>query len=80
MGWVVMSERELGRIEVLSRVVECRMSVAHAAEILGLRPRQVQRLLKTFRQTAHRRCGTSRAAGDRITDLPPPWWTPLVRS
>ena len=49
MGWVVMSERELGRIEVLSRVVENRISVTHAAEVLGLSSRQVQRLLRTFR-------------------------------
>jgi hypothetical protein len=38
MGWVVMSERELSRIEVLSRVVESRMGVTHAAEVLGLSP------------------------------------------
>ena len=39
MGWVLMSERELRRIEALSRVVEGRLSVAHAAEVLGLSPR-----------------------------------------
>ena len=50
MGWVLMSERELRRIEVLSRVVEGRLSVTHAAEVLGLSPRQVQRLLRTFRE------------------------------
>ncbi|TNC58980.1 ISNCY family transposase [Rubellimicrobium roseum] len=50
MGWVLMSERELRRIEVLSRVVEGRLSVAHAAEVLGLSPRQVQRLLRVFRE------------------------------
>ncbi len=49
MGWVVMSERELSRIEVLSRVVESRMGVTHAAEVLGLSPHQVQRPLRTFR-------------------------------
>ena len=38
MGWVPMSERELRRIEVLSRVVEGRFSVAHAAQVLDLRP------------------------------------------
>lgn len=50
MGWVVMSERELRRIEVLSRVVQGRLSVTHAAEVLGVSPRQVQRLLRTFRE------------------------------
>ncbi|TNC51161.1 ISNCY family transposase [Rubellimicrobium rubrum] len=48
MGWVLMSERELPRIEVLSCVVEGRLSVARAADLLGLSPRQVQRLLRTF--------------------------------
>jgi transposase len=43
-----MSERELQRIEVLSRVVERRMSVTTAAHVLELTTRQVQRLLKTF--------------------------------
>ena len=50
MGRLVMSERELRRVEVLSRVVEGRLSVAHAAEVLGLSPRQVQRPLRTFRR------------------------------
>lgn len=49
MGWVVMSERELQRIDVLSRVVEGRLSVTQAASVMGLSPRQVQRLLRTFR-------------------------------
>lgn len=43
-----MSERELQRIEVLSRIVERRMSVTTAAHVLELTTRQVQRLLKTF--------------------------------
>ena len=30
MEWVVMSERELGRIEVLSRVVEDRLAASSA--------------------------------------------------
>ena len=50
MGWMLMSERELRRIEVLSCVVEGRLSVAHAADVLGLSARQVQRLLRTFRE------------------------------
>jgi hypothetical protein len=43
-----MSERELRRIEVLSRVIEQRMSVTAAAHVLELTTRQVQCLLKTF--------------------------------
>ena len=50
MGWVLMSERELGRIEVLSCVVEGRMSVAHVADVLGLSPRQLQLQLKKLRR------------------------------
>lgn len=50
MGWVLMSEREVHRIEVLSDVVGGRMSVSEAAAVLCLSERQVQRLLKTFRE------------------------------
>ena len=71
MGWVAMSERELGRIEVLSRVVEGCMSVAHAAEVLGLSPRQVQRLLRTFREDgapALRHKARGRPSNNRLRD------------
>jgi len=50
MGWVIMSERELNRVEVLSRVVDGRRTVAEAASILGMSKRQVQRLLVRFRR------------------------------
>ena len=50
MGWVLMSEREVHRIEVLSCVVERSMTVTHAAAVLCLSERQVQRLLKIFRE------------------------------
>lgn len=43
-----MSERELQRIEVLSKVLERRMTAVSAAHVLGLTTRQVQRLLKRF--------------------------------
>lgn len=48
MGWVVMSERELNRVEVLSQVSQGRMTAVNAANVLGLSRRQVHRLLKTF--------------------------------
>ena len=48
VGWVVMSERELNRIEVLSQVLQRRMTACSAATILGLSRRQVHRLLKVF--------------------------------
>jgi transposase len=44
-----MSARELNRIEVLSRVIQGRMTAVTAATVLDLSRRQVQRLLKTFR-------------------------------
>jgi transposase len=48
MGWVMMSERELNRVEVLSQVVQGQMSAVAAANVLGLSRRQVHRLLKRF--------------------------------
>jgi transposase len=50
MGWVLMSEREVHRVEVLSSVVAGGMSTSEAASILCLSGRQVQRLLRTFRE------------------------------
>ena len=48
MGWVMMSERELNRVEVLSQVVQGQMSAVTAADVLALSRRQVHRLLKRF--------------------------------
>lgn len=50
VGLVVMSERELNRIEVLSQVTQGRMTAVSAAHVLGLSRRQVHRLLKAFLQ------------------------------
>lgn len=50
MGWVMMSERELGRIEVLSRIVEGSMSAAAAASVLAVSTRQIRRMVKRFRE------------------------------
>ncbi len=46
MGWVVMSERELNRVEVLAQVDDGRLSVDNAANMLDLTRRQIFRLLK----------------------------------
>ncbi|WP_457092524.1 helix-turn-helix domain-containing protein, partial [Microvirga sp. P5_D2] len=46
MGLIAMSERDLQRIEVLSKVVERRMTIVSAAHSLALSPRQVRRLLE----------------------------------
>ena len=50
MGWVVMSERKVNRVEVLARVDDGRLSVDNAANMLGLTRRQIFRLLKRYRQ------------------------------
>nr|WP_235604695.1 helix-turn-helix domain-containing protein [Sulfitobacter sp. EhC04] len=50
MGWVVMSERELKRVEVLAQVDDGRLSVDNAANMLALTRRQIFRLLKLYRQ------------------------------
>jgi transposase len=49
MGWVMMSERELNRIEVLAQIDDGRLSVGAAANLLDLTERQIYRLLKTYR-------------------------------
>jgi transposase len=49
MGWVVMRERELARVEALSRVTAGAMGLASAAAVIGVSRRQAQRLLKRFR-------------------------------
>ncbi len=49
MGWVLMSERELYRIEVLAQIDDGRLTVENGANMLGLTRRQVFRLLKRYR-------------------------------
>ena len=49
MGWVMMSERELKRIEVLAKVDDGRLSVQNGANMLDITKRQMFRLLKTYR-------------------------------
>jgi predicted ArsR family transcriptional regulator len=45
---VIMSERELNRIELLSQVTRGQVTAVTAANVLGLSRRQVHRLLKDF--------------------------------
>ena len=49
MGWVLMSERELNRIEVLGQIEAGAMTVTDAAQVLNLSRRQVHRLLVRLR-------------------------------
>ncbi len=48
MVFLVMSEKELSRLEVLRDLASSRLTVAAAGEILGLERRQVQRLSKAY--------------------------------
>ncbi|ASP23286.1 winged helix-turn helix (plasmid) [Antarctobacter heliothermus] len=50
MGWVMMSKRELNRVEVLAQVDDGRLTVDNAVNMLDLTRRQVFRLLKRYRQ------------------------------
>ncbi|MGO8057953.1 ISNCY family transposase, partial [Rhizobium johnstonii] len=45
MGLIAMSERDLQRIEILSKVMAGRMTMVSAAHVLDLSTRQVRRLL-----------------------------------
>jgi hypothetical protein len=50
MGWVLMSERDVRRIEVLTEVFSGRRTVASAAVVLAITVRQVNRLLIRLRE------------------------------
>jgi predicted ArsR family transcriptional regulator len=49
MGLIAMSERDLQRIEVLSKVTAGRMTLVSSAHVLDLSERQVRRLLERMR-------------------------------
>ena len=61
VGWVLMSERELNRIEVLSQITQGRMTAVTAANVLGLSRRQVHRLLNVFQTDGAAAIGLARA-------------------
>ncbi len=66
-----MSERELQRVEVLSNVIDGRATVASAAIVLALSPRQVHRILKVFRRqgaAAIRHRARGRRSNNRISE------------
>jgi hypothetical protein len=50
MGWVLMSERDVKRIEVLTEVLSGKRTAASAAIVLAVTSRQVSRLLIRFRE------------------------------
>ena len=70
LGLVIMSERELNRIEVLSQVTRGVMTAVTAANVLGLSRRQVHRLLKDRKLIRHT------ARRDVILERSKDGWTP----
>jgi transposase len=66
-----MSERELQRVEVLSRVMDGTTCVTMAAAVLGLSARKLQRLLQRFRTegaAAIRHKARGRQSNNRVRD------------
>lgn len=71
MGLIAMSEHDLQRIEVLSRVIAGRMTLVTAAHVLALSTRQVRRLLErisTGGAASIRHKAIGRPSNNRICD------------
>ncbi|MBU2359164.1 MAG: hypothetical protein KKB02_09575 [Alphaproteobacteria bacterium] len=49
MEWVMISERDFHRIEVLAQINDGRLSLQNCANLLGVTRRQMFWLLKTYR-------------------------------
>src|SRR3982074_2318800 len=72
MGVVLMSKRELNRIDILARLDGGRLTTAAAPELMRLTRRQTHRLLKRYRDggpsaIANRRRG--RPSNNRLPDV-----------
>src|SRR6267143_5667721 len=72
MGMVVMSKRELNRLEVLARLDSGRLTAQAAAELMKMTPRQTYRLLRRYRDggasaVANQRRG--RPSNNRLPDV-----------
>jgi|GEM_PF-1670320 len=79
MGWVLMSERDLKRIEVLTQVDDGDLGVTAAAHLMNMSRRHVYRLLDRFRSEGpggirHRARGRVLAwmKEQQEANLPPP--------
>lgn len=70
MGWVMISERELNRIEVLAHVDDGRLSVQSGANMLDVTKRQMFRLLKRYRLSILRRLLCFRFANKIMRNAP----------
>src|ERR1700680_4129406 len=72
MGMVVMSKRELNRLDVLARLDSDRLTARAAAELMAMTPRQTYRLLRRYRDggasaIANQRRG--RPSNNRLPDV-----------
>lgn len=82
MGLIAMSERDLQRIEVLSKVIDGRMTLVSAAHVLALSTRQVRRLLDRIRTdgaASIRHKALGRPSNNRICDGVRDYAVALVR-
>lgn len=82
MGLIAMSERDLQRIEVLSKVVAGRLTLVLAAHVLDLSTRQVRRLLdriETSGAASIRHKAIGRPSNNRICDGVRDYAVALVR-
>ena len=71
MGLIAMSERDVQRIEILSKVIGGRMTLVSAAHVLDLSERQVRRLLERIRTggaASIRHKAIGRPSNNRISD------------
>src|SRR5260370_29955619 len=72
MGMVVMSKRELNRLDVLARLDSDKLTAPAAAELMTITPRQTYRLLRRYRDggasaIANQRRG--RPSNNRLPDV-----------
>ncbi|HEY6465876.1 MAG TPA: helix-turn-helix domain-containing protein, partial [Candidatus Acidoferrales bacterium] len=67
MSVVLMSKRELNRLDVLARLDSDRLSVAFAAGLMNITPRQTYRLLSRYRDGGASAIATSGGAVPRTT-------------
>ncbi|QND17380.1 ISNCY family transposase (plasmid) [Rhizobium leguminosarum bv. trifolii] len=82
MGLIAMSERDLQRIEILSKVIAGRMTLVSAAHVLDLSERQVRRLLErisTGGAASIRHKAIGRPSNNRISDGVRDYAVTLVR-
>lgn len=82
MGLIAMSERDVQRIEILSKVIAGRMTLVSAAHVLALSERQVRRLLERMRTdgaASIRHKAIGRPSNNRISDGVRDYAVTLVR-